>query len=110
MVNTEAPSLPQNQYSRQSDNQTNLLDTAFVYSVEPSTPEGLKIVKGRLVYNDGDVLEGGFRVYCPTKQIRPIDYKLTTARGEVKKAGDWWEESFPPKWKAENDLISKVCS
>lgn len=102
-------SLP-SRYSRPSDSQPDSLDTAFVYSVESSSPEGLKIAKGRLIYNDGDVLEGGFRVYCPTRQIRPIDYTLTSASGEVKKTGDWWEKSFPPKWKAENDLIQKVCN
>ena len=97
-------------YTSPSNDQPDTLDTAVVYSVESSTPAGLKIAKGRIIYNDGDVLEGGFRVYCPTKQIRPIDYMLTTSSGEVKKTGDWWEESFPPKWKAESDLIGKVCN
>ncbi len=84
-------------------------DSAQITFVEESNPPGLKIATGRLVYNDGDVLEGRFRVYCPTSQIRPIDYVLRAKDGVVKKSGEWWDESFSPKYGPEYQLISKTC-
>ena len=84
-------------------------DSAQITFVEESNPAGLKIATGRLVYDDGDVLEGRFRVYCPTSQIRPIDYVLRAKDGMVKKSGEWWDKSFSPKYDSEFQLISKTC-
>jgi len=84
-------------------------DSAAVSSIQPLEIPGLKLVDATLVYNDGDSLEALFRVYCPSQQIRPTQYVLRSSSGILKKQGDWWEKSFPPKWKAEHDLIAKVC-
>jgi hypothetical protein len=82
---------------------------ATVTLVEDSTPKGLRIATGRLIYNDGDVLIGKFRVYCPTSQIRPVDFVLRTSSGAIKKQGSWWKESFAPKYPVERELVNKTC-
>ena len=82
---------------------------AVVSQVEDSSPKGLKIATAVVTYNDGDALSGRFRVYCPTSQIRPIDYVLKSSSGTTKKSGTWWEESFAPKYQAERELVAKVC-
>jgi hypothetical protein len=82
---------------------------ATITLVEDSTPKGLRIATGRLIYNDGDVLIGKFRVYCPTSQIRPVDFVLRTSSGAIKKQGSWWEESFAPKYPVERELVNKTC-
>jgi hypothetical protein len=104
------------QQLRTPDNSSNVvaataqhLEGAQVSDVQDSTPRGLRIAAGVVTYNDGDVLSGKFRIYCPTSQIRPIDYVLTSSSGVIKKSGSWWEESFAPKYKAENELVAKTC-
>lgn len=84
-------------------------DLAVVQSVADGEPHGLKLVKAQLIYNDGDVLSAVFRVYCPTQMIRPTQFKLVDATGQVKKQGDWWDPAFTPRWQAEKRLIAKVC-
>jgi len=84
-------------------------DIATVYQVSESTPPGLKIVNAELVYNDGDVLTGDFRVYCPTSMIRPTNYILKNSQGALKKQGSWWEPAFQPKWEAERSLVRQAC-
>ena len=85
-------------------------DLARVLSIRAGEPYGLKLVRATLIYNDGDVLSGLFRVYCPTRMIRPTQYRLETAAGELKKEGEWWDEAFQPRWNAEQSLIAKVCN
>jgi hypothetical protein len=82
---------------------------ATITLVEDSTPKGLRIATGRLIYNDGDALTGKFRVYCPTSQIRPVNFVLRTSSGAIKKQGSWWEESFAPKYPVERELVNKTC-
>jgi len=84
-------------------------DTATIFQVSESTPPGLKIVNAELVYNDGDVLTGDFRVYCPTSMIRPTNYTLKNSQGALKKQGSWWEPAFQPKWEAERSLVRQAC-
>ena len=84
-------------------------DQAVVESVADGEPLGLKLAQGQLIYNDGDVLKGVFRVYCPTQMIRPTRFELIDATGRVKKQGDWWEPAFTPRWQAEKQLIAQVC-
>ena len=85
-------------------------EDAVITSIENSSPKGLKIASAVVTYNDGDVLSGRFRIYCPTSQIRPTDYILKTALGVTKKSGTWWDDSFAPKYEVERELVSKVCS
>ena len=82
---------------------------AEISQIEHGSPKGLKIANAVVTYNDGDVLSGKFRVYCPTSQIRPIDYILRSSSGTTKKSGTWWAESFAPKYQAERELVAKVC-
>ena len=82
---------------------------AIVNSIRPGVISGLKLASGSIFYEDGDVLSGGFRVYCPTIMIRPIDYTLKNSNGVVKKQGSWWNQSFQAKWKGEFALIAQVC-
>ena len=84
-------------------------DLAVVESVSDGEPQGLKLAKGQLIYNDGDVLKAVFRVYCPTQMIRPTQFELIDPTGRVKKQGDWWEPAFTPRWQAEKQLIAQVC-
>ena len=84
-------------------------DQAVVESVADGEPLGLKLAQGQLIYNDGDVLNAVFRVYCPTQMIRPTRFELIDATGRVKKQGDWWEPAFTPRWQAEKQLIAQVC-
>jgi len=84
-------------------------DRAVVESVADGEPLGLKLAQGQLIYNDGDVLKGVFRVYCPTQMIRPTRFELIDATGRVKKQGDRWEPAFTPRWQAEKQLIAQVC-
>jgi hypothetical protein len=84
-------------------------DQALVESVDDGEPLGLKLAQGQLIYNDGDVLKGVFRVYCPTRMIRPTRFELIDVTGRVKKQGDWWEPAFTPRWQAEKQLIAQVC-
>lgn len=84
-------------------------DTARVVSIRAGEPSGLKLARATLIYNDGDVLSGLFRVYCPTQMIRPTQFRLETAAGELKQEGEWWDEAFQPRWNAEQSLITQVC-
>lgn len=77
-------------------------------SICPGEPSGLKLARTTLIYNDGDVLSGLFRVYCPTQMIRPTQFHSETAGGELKQEGEWWEEAFQPRWKAKHSLIDQV--
>ncbi|NEQ35351.1 MAG: hypothetical protein F6K40_03110 [Okeania sp. SIO3I5] len=70
---------------------------------------GLYLATATLKYDDGDVLKGDFRVYCPTSTIRPTNYVLTDKNGNVKKQGEWWEPAFEAKYSAEKSLITLVC-
>jgi hypothetical protein len=83
---------------------------ATAFAVKSSSPRGLKIANAQLVYNDGDALTGVFRVYCPTRTIRPTSYTLWSKYGKIKKQGAWWDPAFPPKWKPEYELVQTVCS
>ncbi len=82
---------------------------ATISLVEESTPNGLRIATGKLIYNDGDILTGKFRVYCPTSQIRPVNFVLRSSSGVLKKEGAWWAESFAPKYAVERELVTKTC-
>jgi len=82
---------------------------ANVSFVVDSSPKGLRIATGKLTYNDGDVLEGKFRVYCPTWQIRPIEFVLRSSTGVIKKQGASWAESFTPEHAVERELVRKTC-
>ena len=84
-------------------------DTARVVSIRAGEPSGLKLARATLIYNDGDVLSGLFRVYCPTQMIRPTQFRLENAAGELKQEGEWWDEAFQPRWNAEQSLITQVC-
>ena len=88
---------------------TDTSNTATIFQVSESTPPGLKIVNAKLVHNDGDVLTGDFRVYCPTSMIRPTNYVLKNAQGALKKQGSWWEPAFQPKWEVERMLVRQAC-
>lgn len=113
-------STPQNdqQQSIPTDSRTPSISTSIARSnsegveisqIEHASPKGLKIATAVITYRDGDVLSGKFRVYCPTSQIRPIDYILRSSSGTTKKSGTWWEESFAPKYQVERELVAKVC-
>ena len=80
-----------------------------IYAIKSIQPKGLKLAQGWISYNDGDNLTGVFRIYCPTKMIRPTNYILRGRNGLVKQ-GHWWEVAFKPKWKVEHQLVSYVCS
>lgn len=80
-----------------------------VYAIKSVEPRGLKLAQGWITYNDGDILYGVFRIYCPSKMIRPTKYTLKDRHGKVKKTGDWWEPAFKPKWKTEYELVSYTC-
>ena len=81
-----------------------------IYAIKSIEPKGLKLAQGRVSYSDGDILTGVFRIYCPTKMIRPTNYKLQDGNGVVKQKGKWWQEAFKPKWKVEHELVNYVCS
>lgn len=81
-----------------------------IYALKSVEPRGLKLAKGWITYNDGDRLLGVFRIYCPSKMIRPTKYELQDRHGKVKKKGDWWEPAFKPKWKTEHELVSYTCN
>ena len=68
-----------------------------VMSIKSIEPRGMKLAQGLIVYNDGDTLDGLFRIYCPSKMIRPTNYKLVDRNRKVKKKKDWWEPAFKPK-------------
>lgn len=70
---------------------------------------GLYLATATLEYDDGDVLQGDFRVYCPTSTIRPTNYILTDKDGNIKKQGEWWEPAFEAKHLPEKVLITLVC-
>ena len=86
------------------------IEQANIYAIKSIAPKGLKLAQGWVSYNDGDVLSGVFRIYCPTKMIRPTNYKLLDRNGNVKQQGKWWQEAFKPKWKAEHELVNYVCN
>jgi len=86
------------------------IEQANIYAIKSIAPKGLKLAQGWVSYNDGDVLSGVFRIYCPTKMIRPTNYKLSDRNGNVKQQGKWWQEAFKPKWKAEFELVNYVCN
>ena len=81
-----------------------------VYAIKSTSTNGLKLVKGWISYNDGDVLSGVFRIYCPTSMIRPTEYTLKDQKGRIKKIGEWWDPSFSPKWEVERKLVGYACS
>jgi len=81
-----------------------------ILAIKSIAPNGLKLAQGWVTYNDGDTLTGVFRIYCPTKMIRPTNYKLQDRNGIVKQTGKWWQESFKPKWNVEYELVRYVCS
>ena len=81
-----------------------------ISSITNSTPPGLKIALASLTYDDGDTLTAKFRVYCPSKQIRPTEYTLTASDGTIKEEGEWWKESFAPKYRSESELVQMTCS
>ena len=81
-----------------------------VMSIKTIEPRGMKLAQGLIVYNDGDTLDGLFRIYCPSKMIRPTNYKLVDRNRKAKKKEDWWEPAFKPKWKTEHNLINYTCS
>ena len=85
-------------------------DQVAIYAIESSQPEGLKLARGWISYNDGDVLSGIFRIYCPTTMIRPVQYVLKDRYGVIKREGEWWDPSFKPKWDVERRLVQYVCS
>lgn len=70
---------------------------------------GLYLATATLIYDDGDVLEGDLRVYCPTATIRPTNYVLTDKYGNVKKQGEWWEPAFEAEYFPEKMLTIAVC-
>ena len=80
------------------------------YAINSTSTKGLKLVKGWISYNDGDVLSGVFRIYCPTNMIRPTEYTLKDRKGRIKKIGEWWDPSFSPKWEVERKLVRYSCS
>lgn len=82
---------------------------AIVLSVRRLPTPGLMLAKAVLQYADGDRLSGEFRVYCPTRMIRPVNYELIAASGVVRKRGSWWEPAFQPRWRTEHDLVGYVC-
>ena len=81
-----------------------------IYAIRSIEPRGLKLAQGSISYNDGDVLSGVFRIYCPTKMIRPTNYTLQDRKGSTKRKGKWWQDAFKPKWKVEHELVSYVCN
>ena len=85
-------------------------EEAKVTAIKSIEPRGMKLAQGWIVYNDGDTLYGLFRIYCPSKMIRPINYTLMDRDRQVKKKGDWWEPAFKPKWKTEYEFVSYTCS
>lgn len=85
-------------------------EQANVMSIKSIEPRGLKLAQGWIVYNDGDTLYALFRIYCPSKMIRPTNYTLLDRNRNVKKKGGWWEPAFKPKWKTEYELVSYTCS
>jgi len=80
-----------------------------IYAIKSIEPKGLKLAQGRVSYSDGDILTGVFRIYCPTKMIRPTNYQIQDRNGIVKQKGKWWQEAFKPKWKVEHELVSYIC-
>lgn len=76
-----------------------------VYAINVTSTKGLKLVKGWISCDDGDVLSGVFRIYCPTSMIRPTEYILKDRKGRIKKVGEWWDPSFSPKWEVERKLV-----
>lgn len=82
---------------------------AIVLSIRRLPTPGLMLAKAVLQYADGDRLSGEFRVDCPTRMIRPVNYELIAASGVVRKRGSWWEPAFQPRWRTEHDLVGYVC-
>lgn len=82
---------------------------AIVLSVRRLPTPGLMLANAVLHYPDGDRLSGEFRVYCPTRMIRPINFELIAASGVIRKRGTWWEPAFQPRWRTEHDLVDYVC-
>ena len=80
-----------------------------VYAIQSIEPQGLRLAQGWIRYNDGDTLNGIFRIYCPTGMIRPTHYIHRDRHGVVKKQGAWWETAFQAKWKAEKMLVNYTC-
>ena len=80
-----------------------------VYAIQSIEPQGLKLAQGWIRYNDGDTLNGIFRIYCPTGMIRPTHYVHRDRHGVIKKQGAWWEAAFQAKWKTEKMLVNYTC-
>ena len=80
-----------------------------ILAIQSIKPNGLKLAQGWIRYNDGDVLTGIFRIYCPTKMIRPTNYILKDRLGVVKREGLWWDPAFPAKWDVEQKLVNYTC-
>lgn len=83
--------------------------TAQVSSVRPLDKPGLYMARAVLQYSDGDALQGDFRVYCPTGQIRPTNYQLFDSYGHVKKQGSWWDVAFSARHASEFELVRNIC-
>ncbi|MGB3507787.1 MAG: hypothetical protein WBA93_00785, partial [Microcoleaceae cyanobacterium] len=85
-----------------------IMNNQSLTKIELDKP-GLYLATTTLKYDDGDVLKGDFRVYCPTSTIRPTNYVLLDKYGHVKKQGQWWESAFEAQYLPEKMLITLVC-
>ena len=83
-------------------------DQVTIYAIESSQPEGLKLARGWISYNDGDVLSGIFRIYCPTTMIRPVQYVLKDRYGVIKREVS--RSTLQAKMDVERRLVQYVCS
>lgn len=79
-----------------------------VISIADNT-NGIKIARGALRYNNGNLIKGTFLVNCLNRTLEPKDFVFLSKEGQVIKSGATWEPPFVTRWSAEVLMISKVC-
>lgn len=79
-----------------------------IISITDNT-NGIKIARGALRYNNGNLIKGTFLVNCLNRTLEPRDFVFLSKEGQVIKSGVTWEPPFVTRWSAEVLMISKVC-
>lgn len=79
-----------------------------VISIADNT-NGIKIARGALRDNNGNLIKGTFLVNCLNRTLEPKDFVFLSKEGQVIKSGATWEPPFVTRWSAEVLMISKVC-
>lgn len=79
-----------------------------IISITDNT-NGIKIARGALRYNNGNLIKGTFLVNCLNRTLEPRDFVFLSKEGQVIKSGATWDPPFVTRWSAEVLMISKVC-